>query len=816
MNAQIILPLAIPGLFTFRVPEGLGAVRPGVRVAVPMGRGRKLYSGLVRRIGAEAPSGVALKDVVSVLDRSPIVTEEQFLLWERIATHYLCTLGEVMIAALPAQLTLSSETQVMLAPGTTEAATHDRHTAMLVAALETQQVLTLEQAGELMGLKDPLPVVKRLMDSGVLRTREELKETWRPRTITYVRLTATAAQEDALHVWFDRLERKAPKQLQLLMRHVELSRCMSDSPVEVERNKLLHAAGSTSATLNALVEKGLFETYEREAGVPPREAVARRAPVLSTAQEAALDQLRKGLFEKGTALLRGVTSSGKTELYTTLMDEVVGTGGQVLYLLPEIALTTQMIERLRARFGEHIAVFHSRMPQRDRTELWLRMVARDEAPAIVVGARSALFLPYGDLRLVVVDEEHDPSYKQHEPAPRYHARDMAIVLAALHGARTVLGSATPAMESLHNAHQGKYAYTELLTRFGDVQMPTIHRVDLRDAYRRKRMRGHFTTELIDTIGQAIGRREQAIVFQNRRGYAPVWQCESCGWTPQCDHCDVTLTYHKRQHQLRCHYCGRHYPPPAQCGQCGGPRLKMLGFGTERIEEELAEFLPEARIARMDQDTTRGRHALDRILTNFAQGAIDVLVGTQMVTKGLDFEHVSVVGILNADNLMRFPDFRAHERAFQLMAQVAGRAGRRSKAGTVIIQAQDVQHPILDLVMRNDVEGMYQRELEHRRAHGYPPFTRLIRITLRHRNEERVAATAQALAQALRDGMGERVLGPEIPAVAWVNDRHIRNLLVKIQRSAHHSEKAFVRDTIDQVMAQAGHRAVQLVTDVDPV
>lgn len=816
LNAHIILPLAVPGLFTFRVPGELGEVLPGMRVAVPMGRGRKLYSGLVRQVGVEAPPGVELKDVLSVLDAAPIVTEEQFLLWERIAEHYLCTLGEVMIAALPAQLTLSSETQLTLTQAAAEHTPGDRHTAILMAALEADQSLTLEQTGELLGLKNPLPVLKRLMDQGVIQAREDLKEAWKPRTVTYVRLTPGSSSEEALHAWFDKLEQKAPKQLHLLMRYVEVSRCMGHDPVEVERNKLLHLSGATPAQLKGLVEKGLFEIYEREAGVPAAEKVKHSPPALSDAQQQALTEVRTGLNEKGIVLLRGVTSSGKTELYSVLMEEVVAEGGQVLYLLPEIALTTQMIERLRARFGNSIAVFHSRMPQHERTELWLRMARRTDAPAIIVGARSALFLPYHRLRLVVVDEEHDPSYKQHEPAPRYHARDMAIVLASLHGAHTLLGSATPAMESLHNARHGKYAYAELLTRFGDVQMPAIHRVDLRDAYRRKQMRGHFTPELIDTIGQAVGRREQAIVFQNRRGYAPVWQCESCGWTPQCDHCDVTLTYHKRQHQLRCHYCGRHYPPPVQCGQCGGPRLKMLGFGTERIEEELAEFLPEARIARMDQDTTRGRSALDRILTSFAQGAIDVLVGTQMVTKGLDFEHVSVVGILNADNLMRFPDFRAHERAFQLMAQVAGRAGRRSKPGTVIIQAQDVQHPVLDLVIRNDVEGMYQRELEHRRAHGYPPFTRLVRITLRHRSEERVAATAQALVQALRNGMGERVLGPEIPAVAWVNDRHIRNLLVKITRSAHHAEKAFVRDTIDQVMAQAGHRAVQLVTDVDPV
>lgn len=393
---------------------------------------------------------------------------------------------------------------------------------------------------------------------------------------------------------------------------------------------------------------------------------------------------------------------------------------------------------------------------------------------------------------------------------------MAVVLAGLHGAKTLLGSATPCLESLYNARSGKYGYAELLTRYGDVAMPGISIVDLRDAQRRRSMRGHFSQTLIDAIQGALAKREQAILFQNRRGYVPVWQCESCAWVPNCDHCDVSLTYHKSLHQLRCHYCGRTYPPPVHCPQCASNRLRMIGFGTEKIEEELGLLFPEARVARMDQDTTRGRQALDRILTGFAQGAIDILVGTQMVTKGLDFDHVSTVGILSADSLLRFPDFRAHERAFQLMAQVAGRSGRREKPGHVVIQAFDARNAVLDLVTRHDVEGFYSREAEHRRAHGYPPFMRLLSVTLRHRQEERVAAAAASLAMVLREGLGERVLGPDIPAVAWVKDRHIRNLLVKLRRSAHAEEKRFVREAIDRVFAQPEHRAVQLIIDVDPM
>jgi primosomal protein N' (replication factor Y) len=812
---DVILPLAVPGIFTYAWPEDLPVVQPGMRVSVPFGRGRKLYGGLVRRVHEDRPGYRTVRPALALLDTIPIVKEHQFQLWERIAAHYLCSLGEVMIAALPAQLALSSETRLVANPAMALDPVLKGRAGLLLNALEHRHVVTLEEAGELLGLKNPMPAVKSLMDQGALQLEEELKDTWKPRMVTYVGLNDAARAEQALHEWFDKLER-APKQLHLLMRYIELSRCLSDAPREVERNAILRASGSTAAILKSLVEKGLFTTYEREAGVPVNEALRKPTPSLSSAQTVALNAVKEQFKEKDVVLLRGVTSSGKTELYITLIQEAMDRGQQVLYLLPEIALTTQIISRLRERFGERIAVSHSRMAQHERTALWLHMVQGEAPPSVVVGARSALFLPFKDLGLIVVDEEHDPSYKQHDPSPRYHARDMAIVLAGLHDAKTLLGSATPALESLHNAKGGKYGHVELLTRFGDVAMPHVLRVDLRDAQKRKLMRGHFSQTLIDTVQQALARREQAIIFQNRRGYVPVWQCETCGWVPECDQCDVSLTYHKHQHQLRCHYCGRHYAPPTSCGHCGSARLRMLGFGTEKIEEELAEIFPEARIGRMDQDTMRGKHAMDRLLTSFGQGGIDILVGTQMVTKGLDFDHVSVVGILNADNLMRFPDFRAHERAFQIMAQVAGRSGRRKQAGSVIIQAMDVNNPVLDLVVRHDVDGMYQREIEHRRAHGYPPFTRLIELTLKHRSEERVAATGAVLGMALREGLGERVLGPDIPLVSRIRDRHLRKLLIKLRRTAHHEEKSFVSDTIDRIFGDPAHSAVQLVTDVDPM
>ncbi|MEZ4807620.1 MAG: primosomal protein N' [Flavobacteriales bacterium] len=814
MFVDVILPLAVPGVFTYGVPQGT-PVAVGQRVTVPFGRGNKLYSGLVRSVHTNAPEHRKARPIGSVLDTKPIVREEQLRLWERIAQHYLCTLGEVMIAALPGQLVLSSETRLISTARTGNAVAWPQRSHVLLDALDQRHTITLKEAGDLLGLKDPLATVKGLVDEGLLMLEETLHDTWKPRVVTYVKLTSDASTERSLHEWFDRLER-APKQLGVLMRFVELSRCLSSAPREVERTKLIQASGTNAATLKQLIDKGVLETYAREADLPSPDRAGGPPPVLSAAQHTALEEIRTGFRERDVVLLQGVTSSGKTEVYTTLISDHLENDGQVLYLLPEIALTTQIIARLRQRFGDRIAVFHSRMAEHERTALWLRCIHGDPPPSIIIGARSALFMPFKDLRLVVVDEEHDPSYKQRDPAPRYNARDMAVILAGLHHAKVLLGSATPSLESQQNARSGKYGHVRLMVRYGDVVMPGIERVDLRDAQKRRTMRGHFSSTLIDRISAALKDRRQAIIFQNRRGYVPLWQCETCAWVPQCDHCDVSLTYHKQHHQLRCHYCGRQYRPPTTCGHCGSARLRMLGFGTERIEEELGELFPEARIARMDQDTTRGKHALERILTGFGQGVVDILVGTQMVTKGLDFDNVHVVGILNADALMRFPDFRAHERAFQLMAQVAGRCGRRVDAGQVVIQAQDVHHPVLDLVTRHDVDGMYDREIEHRRNHGYPPFTRLVELTLKHRSEEKVAATAMALADALRPRLGDRVLGPDTPMVAWVRDKHLRKLMIKLRRSAHSEEKNFVRETIDRIFAAPAHSSVQLVTDVDPM
>ncbi|HEY0978742.1 MAG TPA: primosomal protein N' [Flavobacteriales bacterium] len=814
--ADIILPTAVPGSFSYRVPEELSAqLQVGQRVVVNFGTGRKLYSGLVRAVHDRDPGLPGIKSVLSVLDDTPVATAEQLLFWERLAEHYLCTLGEVMVAALPGSLVLSSTTKLIASGPERPEWTGDGRRDLLLDALALRHEMTLAEAGELLGLRDPMPVVKRMLEEGTVQVAEEIGGTHAPRMERFVRLAAGQDTEAALHALFDRLER-APKQLHLLMRYVELSRCLSEAPREVKRKDLLRSARAASGELARALAKNIFEEYERPADMPAEGGEGGRIARLSEPQAATLERIRSGFQDRNTVLLHGVTSSGKTELYMELIETQLQAGKQVLYLLPEIALTAQVIARLRARFGSKVGVFHSRLPPRERTELWLRMRTDPDACPVIVGARSALLLPFRSLGLVVVDEEHDPSYKQHDPAPRYQARDMAIVLAEIHGARTLLGSATPSMESLYNARTGKFGFAELLVRHGEAVLPSVLCVDIADERRRKRVNGHFSHTLIDAIKEALARKEQVILFQNRRGYVPVWQCETCGWIPECDHCDVSLTYHKSAHGLHCHYCGRAYPPPVKCSACGSSRLRMIGFGTEKIEEELALLLPEARIARMDQDTTRGKNAFDRILSRFGEGAVDILVGTQMVTKGLDFGQVSLVGILDADQLLRYPDLRAHERAFQLMAQVAGRSGRRAGAGRVLIQTKEVHHPIIALVMGHDVEGMYQRELPLRQAHAYPPFSRLVKLTLKHRDEHRVVATAEALAALLRGRSGDRVLGPEPPMVARVRDLHLRTLLIKLERQGYRQEKHHLSEAIDRLFAHPDHRPVRVVIDVDPV
>lgn len=817
--ADVLLPLWFPGALTYAVPNAMrDQVMRGWRVVVPLGKGRqKTYTGIVARVHGTAPAGLKPKMILAVLDRSPLCNLHQLALWEDMAAHYMCGPGEVMAAALPNVFMLTSESRISASGTPVQEGSLSNKALRVLDALENQPVLTMEALREVLGTVDATPTVNELVAAGAVTTAEEIKERYKEPTEKYVRLGAKANDEKALHTWFDALEQKgSEKQQRVLMKYVELSGCFGPRERSVKSKALQKSSGVDASVLKQLEKKGVLEIFEKPADEHTVTSTGDTVNIdFSPAQLKALQDVRAQMALHAVTLLRGVTASGKTEIYIQLISDALVRGEQVLYLLPEIALTTQVIGRLRKWFGDRVLVYHSRLAQSERAAIWKRLLEDPMAAPIVLGARSAVLLPFSKLGLVVVDEEHEPSYKQQDPAPRYHARDTAILLARQHNAKVLLGSATPSIESMYNAHMGKYGHAELLARFGDAPMPAIDTIDLADARKRRQMRGHFAQGLLDKITEAIARREQVILFQNRRGYVPLWQCELCDWTPECEQCDVSLTYHKRRHRLSCHYCGREYEPPTACAKCGSRRLRMLGFGTEKVEEDLALLFPEARIGRMDQDTTRGKHAYHRILTEFSEGAIDILVGTQMVTKGLDFDHVHLVGVLSADALLRFPEFRAHERAFQLMAQVAGRAGRRNKGGIVALQTNDPGHPVIGFVKRQDVEGFYEREIEQRRKHLYPPFSRLVRLTLKHVKEDRVAATAQALTDALRPRFGDRVLGPETPAVARVRTLYLRNVLVKLQRGAHHAEKEALRNTIDRLFADKSHASVRLVTDVDP-
>ncbi|MFZ1687819.1 MAG: primosomal protein N' [Flavobacteriales bacterium] len=818
--ADVLLPLAFPGALTYAVPASIREhVLSGRRVVVPMGRGReKIFTGIVARVHGITPPGVKPKSIITALDKAPLVNGYQLALWGEMASHYLCGPGEVMAAALPNVFMLTSESRISASGKSVQEGHLSDRALRVMDALEHSPVLTMEALREVVGTTDATATVNEMIGAGLVTIAEELKERYTEPTEKYVRLGVKASTEELLHHWFDALERKgSEKQQRTLMKFVELSGCFSSRERPVKRTALQKAGGVDATVIKQLEKKGVLEVFDRkEDGAVRSPDISPITVGLSPTQTLAIRDVRAQMATHAVTLLRGVTASGKTEIYIQLIADAIARGEQVLYLLPEIALTTQVIGRLRKWFGDRVLVYHSRLSQSERAGIWKRMLDDPSGTPIVLGARSAVLLPFSELGLVVVDEEHEPSYKQQDPAPRYHARDTAILLARQHDAKVLLGSATPSIESMYNARNGKYGQAELLSRFGDAPMPAIETIDLTEARKRKQMRGHFAQSLLDKITGALAQREQVILFQNRRGYVPLWQCEICDWTPECEQCDVSLTYHKRRHRLSCHYCGREYEPPTACAKCGSRRLRMLGFGTEKVEEDLALIFPEARIARMDQDTTRGKHAYHRILSDFSEGAIDILVGTQMVTKGLDFDHVNLVGVLSVDGLLRFPEFRAHERAFQLMAQVAGRAGRRNKAGTVAMQTHDPGHPVIGFVKRHDVEGFYEREIEQRHKHLYPPFSRLVRLTLKHVKEERVIATAQALTDALRPLFGDRVLGPETPAVARVRTLYLRNVLVKLDRGGHHAEKEALRDAIDRLFADKAHAAVRLITDVDPV
>ena len=816
---DVILPLPLQACFTYALPPEMdGQVQIGCRVVVSFGR-KKFYTGIVCNVHYLKPQEYEVKEVSAVLDEHPILVPLQFRFWEWLADYYLCTQGDVYKAALPSGLKLESETVVEYNPDfeATEPLFEREQKVLDLLAIEPEQTVTrLEKES---GLKNILAVVKSLLEKDALFVKEELKRTYKPKTETRVRLTEAARNERRLHFFFDELQRRAPKQLDLLMKYIELSGCLGGREIkEVSKAELLKRSGATPAVFSGLVDKGVFEVYQQEVGrLETVSQAVMSLNELNVHQQRAFDEIRVSFREKNVCLLHGVTSSGKTEIYIHLIDETVRQGKQVLYLLPEIALTTQITERLKRVFGSRLGIYHSKFPDAERVEVWQKQLSH-EPYDIILGVRSSLFLPFQRLGLVIVDEEHENTYKQQDPAPRYHARNAAIVLASMCGAKTLLGTATPSVESWYNATEGgKYALVELKERYKEIQLPEIIPVDIKELQCKKRMNGPFSPLLLQYVREALEQKEQVILFQNRRGFAPMIECHTCGWVPKCKNCDVSLTYHKGLNQLTCHYCGYTQPVPRQCPACEGVDLRNRGFGTEKIEDDVKAIFPEARVARMDLDTTRTRTAYERIIHDFQQGRTDILIGTQMVSKGLDFDHVSVVGILNADTMMNYPDFRAYERAFQLMAQVAGRAGRKNKRGRVVLQTKSIDHPIIPQVMHNDFEGMVAGQLAERQLFRYPPYYRLVYVYLKHRNEQLLDVMAQTMAAKLRAVFGARVLGPDKPPVARIQTLFIRKIVLKIETNAPMARARQLLVQVQQeIVAEDRFKSLIVYYDVDPM
>lgn len=834
MFADVILPLALPKrTYTYSVPESVASLlQPGVRVEVQFGRSKR-YSGLVARVHYEKPD-YEVKPILSVLDEVTVVTAQQFRLWDWISDYYCCTLGEVMSAALPGHLKLTSETKLVFNKAFGDDFLElDADEYLIAEALQIQQEIIVEDARKILNKKTVFPVIQRLLNKGVLFLREDLQEKFKPRKVTAVQLAEPyRGQPDLLREVFKELSGKE-RQVEILMAYLALEK---RQPFVLKQDVLTKADVSESS-LNTLVKKGILEKYDREVSrISGYEDELVEADELSPQQVRAIRELRqlfqdgpestpeapdsaaettKAVSPKKVVLLHGVTGSGKTRVYVELMREVIKQGGQVLYLLPEIALTTQIISRLQKVFGGEVAVYHSKINTQERVEVWKSAVA---GKPVILAARSGLFLPFQNLKLVIVDEEHDSSFKQYDPAPRYHARDTAIFLASLYGAKTLLGTATPSLETWHNTLTGKFGLVTMPERFGGLELPEIQTIDLREQMKNRQMQSIFSTQLLDSLQSALDKGEQAILFQNRRGYAPILECEVCGWNAMCRHCDVSLTYHMHTHRLRCHYCGYVQEPVKICPACGSGKITFKGFGTEKIEDELKIFLPNARIGRMDLDTAGTKSNLTALLNDFEERRLDILVGTQMVTKGLDFDNVALVGVLGADALTKFPDFRSGERAFQLLTQVAGRAGRKKKQGRVLIQAFDPRHPVVQEVLNGDFLGFVDRELKERLEFKYPPFHRLINLELRHKEPKVVNEAAAFYAKALRAKLGDRVLGPVIPNIARIRNYFGQNIMLKLEKSAPllAGTKALIRHTTEIMLGRPGLSQVQVAVDVDPV
>jgi len=803
---DVVIPIAVKETYTYRIPEHLqDQVKFGIRLEVPFGK-KKLYAGLAIHIHGTKPS-YPTREVLSTIDEHPVIAPLQLQLWQWIATYYMCDLGKVMFAAMPSKLKLQSESLVTPGPHLDERIfdLNDQE-YMIAEAVSIQKEITIDQIRSILDIKTVYPIIKRLLEIGVITVKEELAAGYTPKLVTALRLTDAYNTSEGQEQIFEKVS-KSEHQTRAILAILQLYK----QKKLITQAEIIKVADITHSVILALEKKGIIERYEEVVSrLPDQEIGTNDLSPLSPAQEKVVNAIHGlGLSEK-PVLLHGVTGSGKTRIYVELIKEALATGKQVLYLLPEIALTTQIVQRLKTVLGEHLLVYHSRINDNARVEVWNAVMG---LPKVVLAARSGLLLPFSDLGLVIVDEEHDPSYKQTEPNPRYQARDSAIVLAQMHKAMIVLGSATPSIESFWNGQQEKYHVLQLNERFGNLEMPEISVIDMKRGARS----GHLSIELIEAIRKMKEDGYQTILFQNRRGFAPLLLCSNCGWSTACKNCDTSLTYHQYSNQMQCHLCGYRESPATVCPACGNHELTLKGFGTEMIEDEVKILLPELSVGRLDLDTARGKKQLEKILFQFETSQIDVLIGTQMISKGLDFEKVGLVGIVSADHLMHYPDFRAAERAFQLMTQVAGRSGRKHRRGRVLIQAINVAHPVLTDVVNSDFLTFFQREITERKEFGFPPFSRIIVITTKHLDVEKTMAAGTFLATFLRQRMGERVHGPMTPTVGRVRNRYLSQTVLKLEKKASLIKhcKIWISEAVLLIKKQKGFSTLRVNIDIDP-
>lgn len=811
--AEVVLPLAVPGTYTYRVPQEMNEeMVPGLRVVVPFGKS-KLYVGIVLNIHEKAPEEYTAKYILHVLDMMPVLSERQLKFWKWIASYYMCYPGEVMKAALPAGLKMQSETRIGLNPeqDPDQFDLDDKEEEILLAIQHTGEQ-SPETLSKSTGIKNIYKYLKSLYERGLIIFLEEIESGYKPLMMSLISVHPDYRDDESMGTVFNQLEKKAPAQLMVLMRLISTVKMDGD----IDKQELLSMEGVTPAALKSLVKKGILnEVKVEKSRIALGGEMPEHSPVLSDEQQRALTQIRNGFNEKRIVLLHGITSSGKTHLYLQLIEETILEGKQVLYLVPEIALTTQLIHRVKERFGNRVIVSHSRFNPHERVELW-NAISEQKAD-ILLGPRSAIFLPFKNLGLVIVDEEHESAYKQYDPNPRYHGRDAALMLGHIFGADCLLGSATPSVESFAHAQSGKYALVKLHERYGGIHLPEIELINMKEEKRTKRVNGLFSFSLLEAMDAALKQEEQIILFLNRKGYVPVTECADCAWTPMCINCDISLTYYKSGNNLRCHYCGYHREPVHRCPACGSTHILMQGYGTERAEDELNSLYPDVSIGRFDYDTTRTKHAFENIIHDFSEGKIKILIGTQMVAKGLDFKNVKLVGILHADQMLNYPDFRSAEKAYQMMIQVSGRAGRRSTRGKVLIQTYRPDHPVITEVLGQDYDQFFLRELREREKFNFPPFCRLIRLTCRHKDADTLYQAGEKLYEMLNSALGQQVHRPQKPPVSRIKNYFIREILIKLDTDPKKMAKIklHIRQLILRLTEIKEFKSVYVHADVDP-